>query len=1106
VVHFTHDEPEVIGEGGDEAEAPTSQISFKKRAQTHPPSVRTQRQELLPEPKDAAKPGYGKLGDHRDGPRVADDFQAAPLQRVQTGFEATAQKRVDDRERHHSPYRDRHEESSEDVQTRSHHNGSEKPSTNRLTREMNVSEGKALKKALSAQLEVSDEEVESTGSPPESKRSGRGIASQVDALRIATSRSMDASPTRSKVSTYSEPANELRNKGDDVDSLGGSPTSAWSSTVESIGADSPQSSFKSPTYPSSAHNPHSTSRADQISSSVPVESPKPMSRTATFKQDAPAGKTQSLSRSATPNLALPESLQAMSRSATISAASGPQRPQAVLRSATDYQVSDTSQAAPRTTASKFQEAAMAAGYDSGKSTSRRAASRFQDVAQAVGDEALRDFSERVSHLFTLFRLSAESKRPLSKCSLEELVRLALWWFIKGRSDLETTIRERPTNSEAQQANFRTRQQAHADLAKALWILQMITDQYPDMPSGMEADFDPTTADIMDVRQSTTANLRKLAMSMKRNNILPPGNDGPLQQGLNSSVWVITEGSQSLLGLQRPSSSISLSQAFPLGDTNVVFHYGRMFVDSFLIEEGQTQTYRCPCLVSVVRSQKDKALKLVVASQDTRLKFCVQNDKSFGPTWEEINWRTKSDALDVKLPRGFKLQLMFSKKDFRTLLAVYDWHKKLHTNLRQRQDEDLIFEKIVKSFQYFDQDPQSTTFPKDAMLHCQVRFFEKYTSRKGTSGVRRIHQGFRVALITGIKTKELRGISQDLPTTVPMQLGVLRGEGGAPALLIKLDDGRAKFAMAYTFDDISERTQLYTLLVGSALGKDESIAAEVRVHTVSIESNSSHAPDIANLRSLSWQSMQVINEDGEDIQSRKTVLSDHLRVVMDFKSGVLTDRINAGPGELRIRLDVRNLNELKILRGTQQDMTMSLFDAQASNAMPAELTKVLSTVARSDTVRTYVFPSLQELHIFEAALTGFVVLFDGAATSFNISRRRMVVPIYKKWEAVITRLQVVQKEGAVQLLAFFENFTHGDCMNFVLKGTDVFEATSRNGKHTLRIVDAKFPMPKSREENADGGDSGYVSLDLPEYPGEHDDITIVFETEAGEFEVPHAIRS
>lgn len=177
------------------------------------------------------------------------------------------------------------------------------------------------------------------------------------------------------------------------------------------------------------------------------------------------------------------------------------------------------------------------------------------------------------------------------------------------------------------------------------------------------------------------------------------------------------------------------------------------------------------------------------------------------------------------------------------------------------------------------------------------------------------------------------------------------------------------------------------------------------------------------------------------------------------------------------------------------MTISVAESQAPKELPYELAELLATIASSDTTRTYKFPSLQELHLFQAALTGFSVLFDGMASSFNISRRRMVVPIYKKWDAATTRLQLVQREKVIQLVAFFENFSHGECMNFALKSTDIFEASGKQSKMTLRIVDAKFAMPKARGEGEAGGDASFVCLDMPEYPGEHDDITIVFDNES-----------
>ena len=115
-----------------------------------------------------------------------------------------------------------------------------------------------------------------------------------------------------------------------------------------------------------------------------------------------------------------------------------------------------------------------------------------------------------------------------------------------------------------------------------------------------------------------------------------------------------------------------------------------------------------------------------------------------------------------------------------------------------------------------------------------------------------------------------------------------------------------------------------------------------------------------------------------------------------------------------------------------------------------------------------------------------------AVNFAIFRRRMVVPIHKRWEASATRLQIIKQDNAIQLLAFFKDFNHGYCMNFVVKSTDNLESFARSGIFYIRIVDAKFALPKIE------GDPNmrFVCLDMPEYPGEHDDIIIGFDVEAG----------
>ena len=137
--------------------------------------------------------------------------------------------------------------------------------------------------------------------------------------------------------------------------------------------------------------------------------------------------------------------------------------------------------------------------------------------------------------------------------------------------------------------------------------------------------------------------------------------------------------------------------------------------------------------------------------------------------------------------------------------------------------------------------------------------------------------------------------------------------------------------------------------------------------------------------------------------------------------------------------------------------------------------------------------------------------NSIASSYAIARRRMVVPIYKRWEASAVRIQIVQQENICRLLAFFEEFSHADSMAFQLKSMDVFEKADKGGKFYLRLVDAKFALPveerkgEGKLEKAEGRQQGwagqkrrFVCLDVVEYPGEHDDVTIGFDTQAGTF--------
>jgi hypothetical protein len=137
---------------------------------------------------------------------------------------------------------------------------------------------------------------------------------------------------------------------------------------------------------------------------------------------------------------------------------------------------------------------------------------------------------------------------------------------------------------------------------------------------------------------------------------------------------------------------------------------------------------------------------------------------------------------------------------------------------------------------------------------------------------------------------------------------------------------------------------------------------------------------------------------------------------------------------------------------------------------------------------------------------YVLTLPSLANSFSISRRRMVVPIYKQWTANRIRLQIVEQDNIIQLLAFFEDFSHADAMNFQLRLTDTFQKTDKGGQFGLKLVDAKFALPvderrgEGKIQKAEGRVTGwtgtkrrFVCLDEIEYPGEHDDILIMFDS-------------
>ncbi|KAJ9636402.1 hypothetical protein H2199_008077 [Coniosporium tulheliwenetii] len=749
------------------------------------------------------------------------------------------------------------------------------------------------------------------------------------------------------------------------------------------------------------------------------------------------------------------------------------------------------------------------------------------IVRNANDEAFDDFSERVTHMKGIFRLTAEIERPLFERTPMQWLRASIWWFLRGRAGMEVLIRNRPRGSDGRPVSSSREQlltQPHVDLAKNWWIVTELlpmhpsTSNYASVPIASQASAARSNGDnaltaVFEARDIILANLKALLASMSRNQVMPPYQS--LIQGQDQSIWVkypsfapdvqavLSGNATKSLTVGPTTRNINPVACMPLADTKTDFCYGRLFVQASLATEDQdSDRVSLPCVLSILRGRNDWALKVSICSQTTLVNVLVQGNNDAGPTWDDVQWKTKTRGMYVRLPRGFTLSVDFSEKDFRQLRGIEDYTRKVEASLLPLADEKVVHEVTLRDFQYSDSsNPQA--FPAERIQRCRVRVFEKSEMLAEGTGQRRMHRGYRFHVVTSPKLKTLSYVTHELgrdqkPIGFELRSSPSSDGASAPAMVLRFKEETRQCNAFLTFSDPNERDQLYAVLNGMNLTPDETVFAQVPLKSLSIE-----AADQAEgfnqfghdaLRTFTWQDLKVINHDADDASGdfARTVLSEQLRIVARHSAGSLTDRLNLSPGELQLRLPTSGSPELSILRAPQADLTMSIDHQRVEKSIPDTLAALLTTIVTAQTIRTYTFHHPRDLHAFQTAITGFDIKYDGVAVSYAIARRRMVVPIYKKWEASAVRVQIVKQDSITQLLAFMEGFAYADAMGFQLRPMDVFEKGERGGRWWVRLVDAKFALPNPKERRRE---DGFVCLDQVEYPGEHDDVTVGFESEA-----------
>ncbi|KAF2481230.1 hypothetical protein BDY17DRAFT_325934 [Neohortaea acidophila] len=735
------------------------------------------------------------------------------------------------------------------------------------------------------------------------------------------------------------------------------------------------------------------------------------------------------------------------------------------------------------------------------------------------DAAYADFAARVAHMRGVFRLTAERERPVVQGAAGVWLRVAVWWYLQGKIGLERILRHRRGNNDPQQMR-ELLMQPHVDLAKAWWILSDPLEMYDDV--GNSASRGSSTMMNGDVALVQAvgflkSHLKSLSLSMSRNMLLPPPQS--LIQGQDTTIWLpyprYSQDATIAIGGAR-QGRLEPMQALPLGDTGEMHCYGRFPVEvAVSTDDPQTDRVPIPCMFTMLRHKQNFGNTIVVASQNELVNVLVGPwlEDRRGLTWYDVEWKTSSFGMTIRLPNNFTMTVRIHERDFRTLWNLLQYSHKVEDNIRPEKDEFLVHEAALAEVQYEDSSG-SAAFPKDKIVHARAYLFEQTRKIPDPSGDRRMHLGFRLVVAADPRNKALAYISHEISKGSPLLFEFMTDSaaGGMAAMVVKIvEEGRQCRALL-VFSDVESRQALYDLLIGVANGPDEMIVGKMMLLGMNVEPATQTAgvtqePHPA-LRALQWQKLGVHNA-----MSGSTVQSDSLRIVARHTTGCITDRLNLGKGELLIRLPCTDTRTpaIQIFRYPQEDCTVAV-DVRNCPASETSIADLTHLVQQQPTIRTFTFATSEDLHAFQTAITGCQVRYDGVAANLSIARRRMVVPGFsKKWEASNVRLQIVSYDVVFQILAFMEDFGHADALCFRVRSTDTFEVVKGDGKGKkwgIKLVEAKFSLPKDGEgrDEGKGGDAAlgagvlervkrrFVNLEGMEYAEEHDDVTIGFESQ------------
>lgn len=534
------------------------------------------------------------------------------------------------------------------------------------------------------------------------------------------------------------------------------------------------------------------------------------------------------------------------------------------------------------------------------------------------EAASEELYSRIQHQRGMFRLTAERFDTSDKGAVHWL-RACTWWFLRGKSTLESSLRnsnqalEQPgsrPSSRGGEAQLPQNKQCFVDLAKAWWIMEEVL---PDMLHLQTAEHSGTRdkvdrlndAQLLDVVEMIRKDMQLFAVSLHLKNFLPPYQ--LVVQGADPEIWLpYPKLPPGVFALTANLDPRTLSKVIPHGqqaffpiltsDTARFFSYGRVFGEVELVNDVDNEDeLHFPSLISIARDRTSPRVEFLITSQDGQISIHVQSDPHIGPTWGDIDWRFKTHSIRIRLARKFEVVLRLWEADFKTLWGIQDYNRRVEADRHPKENEELLFSNQIDSFHYIPAHGMQSGFSPTPVKSCKIKIYQRNILVNDGSGQRSVYNGYRVVAVTPPYVKTLSSISRTIGEVSPILVTNLRGDDGAPAMLVSVQDSGKKASIIFAFDNALKREELRTILAGIATSPDECYSGVIPLDSMSlarVTNSTSTTPDPTLPLAIQWQNLRVINQ-GRSLEHAPSLFSNRLRVCVSSNYGSITDRINMG---------------------------------------------------------------------------------------------------------------------------------------------------------------------------------------------------------------------